>query len=107
MIKRLLTLLLCLSLLYASGICEAVSADDAITIKVGIYENQPKFFTDENGNASGFWPDIIEYIASQEKWEIEYVHGTWTECLERLEQNEIAIPAGCSWRTRAPGWPAR
>ena len=89
--KRHLILLLCLSLLYVSFFSLAVSADNSITVKVGLYENSPKIFTDEKGNASGFWPPIIEYIASREGWEIEYVPGTWTECLTRLENNEIDI----------------
>jgi signal transduction histidine kinase len=82
---------LCLLLLYVSIFGVAVAADDSITVRVGIYENQPKIFTDDQGNASGFWPDIIEYIASKEGWKIEYIHGTWTECLKRLENNEIDI----------------
>jgi signal transduction histidine kinase len=82
---------LCLLLLYVSIFGAAVAADDSITVRVGIYENQPKIFTDDQGNASGFWPDIIGYIASKEGWKIEYIHGTWTECLKRLENNEIDI----------------
>jgi len=82
-------LLLCLSFICACAFGAVVSADDSITVRVGIYENYPKIFTDEKGNASGFWPDIIEYIASEEGWRIEYVPGTWAECLTRLENNEI------------------
>jgi len=67
-----------------------VSADDSITLKVGLYENEPKIFT-EKGKATGFWPDIIDYIASKENWKIEWVHGTWNECLERLESGKIDI----------------
>lgn len=66
-----------------------VSADDVKIVKVGIYENQPKIFTDDNGSAAGFWPDVIGYIASQEGWKVQYVPGTWTECLKRLENKEI------------------
>ena len=79
--KRLIMLLLCLSVLYASGISAAASASDATNIKVGVYENQPKIFTDGQGEASGCWPDIINYTASEEGWEIEYAHGTWTQSL--------------------------
>ena len=68
-----------------------VAADDSKIIRVGIYENQPKIFTDDKGNASGFWPDIIGYIALKEGWNIQYVHGTWNECLQRLAKNEIDI----------------
>jgi len=89
--KRYLILLVGLLLFYTSFFSATVSADDSITVRVGIYENSPKIFTDDKGNASGFWPDIIEYIASKEGWKIEYVHGTWTECLTRLENTEIDI----------------
>ncbi len=83
--------LLFFSLLYAFLFGVPVSADDPITLRVGIYENSPKIFTDENGDAAGFWPEIIAYIADEEGWQIEYVHGTWSESLERLGNNEIDI----------------
>ncbi len=90
-LKRYFILLLCLSLLCAPIFGMTASADDSVIVRVGIYENSPKIFTDETGKASGFWPDIIEYIASEEGWEIEYIPGTWEECLRRLGQNEIDI----------------
>jgi signal transduction histidine kinase len=82
---------LCLLLLCVGLFGRVVAADDSVTVRVGIYENQPKIFTDDNGNASGFWPDIIGYIASEENWKIDYIHGTWSQCLERLENNEIDV----------------
>ncbi len=78
-----------LALLYALFFTALVSADSPLTVKVGIYNNEPKIFMDEQGNPSGFWVDIIEHIASQEGWEIQYVPGTWQECLTRLENGEI------------------
>ena len=89
--RIIITSIFMLIALYAVGISAAASANDGVIIKVGVYENQPKIFTDVQGNVSGFWADIIEYIAAEEGWQIEYVHGTWTECLERLELNEISI----------------
>ena len=87
--KKLLLLLLALTLLYTAVICAAASANGTVVIKVGIYENKPKIFTDDDGNPAGLWLDIISYIANKEDWQIEYVHGTWTQCLERLKNNEI------------------
>ena len=87
--KMYFMLLLCLSLLCTFVFGIVIAANDSTVVRVGIYENSPKIFTDEKGNASGFWPDIIEYIASQEGWKIEYIHGTWDQCLQRLENNEI------------------
>ena len=83
--------LILILILFISIASAAVAADDPKTIRVGIYENQPKIFTDDQGNASGFWPDIIEDIASDEGWAVEYKHGTWSECLSMLENNEIDI----------------
>lgn len=87
----LVFLLLCFSLFYVPIFGMPVSADNFLTLRVGLYENSPKIFTDENGDAAGFWPDIIEYIAAEEGWEIEYVPGSWAESLDRLEKNEIDI----------------
>ena len=60
-------------------------------IRVGVYENRPKIFTDEEGNIAGLYADILNHIASKEGWELKYVHGNWAEGLERVEKNEIDI----------------
>ncbi|MDD5038915.1 MAG: PAS domain S-box protein, partial [Dehalococcoidales bacterium] len=89
--KMRLVLLLGFLLLSATVLSPVASANDSITLRVGLYENSPKIFSDSKGYASGFWPDIIDYIASKEGWEIEYVSGTWEQSLTRLENNEIDI----------------
>ncbi len=75
----------------STGTAGISAADPSLTVKVGLYENEPKIFTDAQGKASGFWPEIITYIASKENWKIEYVKGTWQESLQRLERAEIDI----------------
>ncbi len=87
--KKCSILLLCASLLALLVPSAAASAGDSITVRVGVYENSPKIFADEEGRASGFWGDIVKYIASEEGWRVEYVPGTWNECLTRLQSNEI------------------
>ncbi len=62
-----------------------------LNLKVGVYENSPKIYTNDEGEVRGFFPDILTYIASKEKWEIEYVHGSWSEGLSHLETNQIDI----------------
>lgn len=59
-------------------------------VKVGIYDNKPKIYM-EDGEVKGFFADIVNEIAKNENWEVEYVYGTWAEGLERLENNEIDI----------------
>ena len=87
--KRILAATLFSSFIITAVISSVVMADNGWLVRVGIYENEPKIFTDDEGNAAGFWPDLTRYIAQKEGWEIEWVHGTWAECLDRLEKNEI------------------
>lgn len=60
-------------------------------LKVGVYENAPKIFTDADGQPAGLFVDILEQIAKENGWELEFVHGYWAESLERLERGEIDI----------------
>ncbi|MBN2152156.1 MAG: transporter substrate-binding domain-containing protein [Candidatus Lokiarchaeota archaeon] len=64
---------------------------DGLHVRVGVYENAPKVFTDENGDWVGFWPDIVEYMAGEEGWIIEYVEGNFTEGLNRVKNKTIDI----------------
>lgn len=88
-VKSILLVLTILILISAGNV--TANADDQSSIRIGLYQNQPKIFTDDKGNAAGFWTDIIEYIAQQEGWNIQYVPGTWTDCLNRLEAGVIDI----------------
>lgn len=61
------------------------------TIKVGVYDNPPILYKDGNGQYKGLSIEILEHIASKEGWDLEYVSGTWPECLERLESGKTDI----------------
>ena len=49
------------------------------TVRVGVYQNEPKVFMDENGHASGFFVDLLEEIAAREGWTLVYVPCEWVE----------------------------
>ncbi|MBF0225975.1 MAG: transporter substrate-binding domain-containing protein [Desulfobacterales bacterium] len=68
-----------------------VFSEDTLLIKVGIYENHPKVYTDENGAVAGLFPDILKSIASIEGWAIQYVPANWTECLNNIELGNIDV----------------
>ncbi|MBW1753546.1 MAG: transporter substrate-binding domain-containing protein, partial [Deltaproteobacteria bacterium] len=55
------------------------------TVKVGVHQNTPLTFIDENGKVGGFFIDLLESIADKENWEIEYVQSSFSECLSNLE----------------------
>jgi PAS domain S-box-containing protein len=60
-------------------------------VRIGVYENPPLSFTNENGIAQGFVIDLLEEVARQEKWELDYVACEWDVCLTKLEQGEIDL----------------
>ena len=66
-------------------------------LRVGVYDNYPLVFVEKNGKVSGFLIDILEYIGSKENWKIDYVPGSWTDCLERLERQEIDLLVGIEY----------
>ncbi|RPH39059.1 MAG: sensor histidine kinase, partial [Desulfobulbaceae bacterium] len=82
-----------ISLIFQFFICQAAVAEivEDRTVRVGIYENEPKVFTSEAGKPAGIFIDIIEFIAKSEGWKIKYVPGTWNEGLERLAKGEIDL----------------
>lgn len=65
-------------------------ADDR-KLRVNLTENAPLVYPDENGNAAGFYPEILRYIAKQEGWRLEFVHDTWKNSLQLLEDGNIDI----------------
>lgn len=70
---------------------QGMSDQASRVIRVGLYENNPKIFTDNSGKPSGFFIELLEEIAVKENWKIEYVKGTWADLLDSLEKGEIDL----------------
>lgn len=66
-------------------------AQSRMPVKVGVYQNTPLTFIDENGKVGGFFIDILESIAGKENWKIEYVQSSFSEGLSNLESGRIDL----------------
>lgn len=66
-------------------------ADSAAVLRAGIYHNHPKVFLDQDGNPAGIFVDVLEEIARREDREIDYLYGSWSENIRRLEEGEIDL----------------
>jgi ABC-type amino acid transport substrate-binding protein len=93
MFRFLLLILAAGFVLVAAGL--PLCAQDII--RVGIYQNEPLVFTDADGITKGIYPEILDYIAKMEGWRIEYVEGSWSECIGRLERGEIDLLVGIGY----------
>jgi signal transduction histidine kinase/ABC-type amino acid transport substrate-binding protein len=94
MSRNRIFLLICLltALFVVPGLTVAESIPSKpLKIRAGAYENYPKVYTDNEGNVVGVFPEILNTIASREGWQIEYVPGSWSQSLARLEKNEIDL----------------
>ncbi|MHB0857684.1 MAG: PAS domain-containing protein [Anaerolineae bacterium] len=66
-------------------------ASPEILVRVGVYENWPLVFRDEQGQYSGIYVDLLDHVAAEAGWRLRYVPGTWPESLQRLERGEIDL----------------
>ncbi len=78
-------------LVLTSTIPNLCHAEEATVVKIGVYDNAPIVFKNKSEGYSGLSVEILEYIATKEDWEIEYVFGSLAQCLERLERGDIDL----------------
>ncbi|QIA07981.1 PAS domain S-box protein [Draconibacterium halophilum] len=58
-------------------------------VKVGAFNFYPAIFQDTDGEIKGFYVDAFHEIEAKENIEFQYVFGTWDECLQRIQDEEI------------------
>ncbi len=65
-------------------------------VRVGVYDNPP-FLTVDGNDVTGIIPDIIDEVALEHDWDVEYVVGTWPEQLENLDSGSITVVGPVAW----------
>ena len=68
----------------------ALYAQDRI-VRVGVYQNAPQVFIDDQGVAKGIYVDLLKEVALREGWEIEFVQGTFASGLEDVKNGDLDI----------------
>ncbi|MFH2051739.1 MAG: transporter substrate-binding domain-containing protein [bacterium] len=81
----------------------AAGQDDRPTVRVGVFSVEPIVFLDGDGRPQGVYVDLIEAVAEQEGWRLQYVPGTWNEGLERLKTGRIDLMTSVSYATERLG----
>lgn len=65
-------------------------------VRVGIYDKPPLSMVDNQGAVQGFVVDLLDLIAAEEGWTLEYVACRWDECNSLLALGEIDMLAPIS-----------
>ncbi len=73
-------------------------------VRVGVYHNPPIVALDGSGTVQGFTIDILRSIAGAEGWELVFVPGTWSECLERLRAGRIDLQVAIAYTPERARW---
>ena len=60
-------------------------------LRVGVYNNKPTIFADTDGKAKGLFIDILEEIAVNEGWKLEYVYGHFSGLFDELKAGTIDL----------------
>lgn len=63
-------------------------------VRVGAYQDPPSIWTDEQYQVRGFLPDLLEHIARQEGWQLEYVPMNWCDSVQKLVDDEVDLLPG-------------
>ena len=60
-------------------------------LRVGLYENEPKIYTGADGRPAGLFVELLQKIADNEGWRLEFHNCEWAKCLEALGEGELDI----------------
>ena len=60
-------------------------------VRVGLYQNPPKVYTDATGHPAGLFIELLEAIARAENWQLRYVPCQWSDCLDQLAAAELDL----------------
>lgn len=69
----------------------ASPASGSPTVRIGVYQNEPKVYTGPDGRPAGLFVDLIQAMADREGWPLQFVHCTWAECLDWLDTGAIDL----------------
>jgi PAS domain S-box-containing protein len=60
-------------------------------VRVGVYQNYPLMFKAESGKPAGFGYEVLSQLAEKEKWDLEFVYGSWSEVFKMLKAGEVDV----------------
>ncbi|WP_449446745.1 EAL domain-containing protein [Thermomonas brevis] len=76
---------------WATGARRGGGAADGPTLRVGLYENAPKIYRDKDGHPAGLFVELLDAIAREEGWRLQYVPCQWSDCLAQLQAGQLDL----------------
>ncbi|CAM5219869.1 Diguanylate cyclase (GGDEF)-like protein/PAS domain S-box-containing protein OS=Castellaniella defragrans OX=75697 GN=HNR28_000027 PE=4 SV=1 [Castellaniella defragrans] len=90
--SRLPHLIRALTLVLGSlGLWLCAATSQALTLRVGIYDQKPDVYIAPNGRPAGILGELLDEIARNEGWTLEPQACTWARCMQLLEAGQIDL----------------
>jgi PAS domain S-box-containing protein len=81
----------------ADGAAPAANPTPPRLVRVGLYQNPPKILRDEAGQPAGIFVDLLEQIAEEENWQLNFVDCPWSDCLKELQRGSLDLMPDVAW----------
>lgn len=85
--RTILLLVFASTLLTTQGLAQ----HNGRVVRVGIFQVHPLVFVDDSGHPAGLYVDLLDEVAANEGWQVQYVEGTWAEGLQRVRNGTIDL----------------
>jgi Signal transduction histidine kinase len=59
-------------------------------VKLGVFQASPLVFVEKEA-PKGLFIDLVEHFADEMDWRVQFVRGTWSDLLAKLERGEIDL----------------
>jgi len=91
MISKIAFLLFFILFSATSVFAHGIKDEPGQVIRIGVFPNPPVAFKDDKGKWRGISIDVLQAIANQKGWKLEYVEGSFSKLLKNFEADEIDI----------------
>ncbi len=71
--------------------CAVLADKNSQIFRIGVFPLEPLNFVDSSGKAAGFNIDLIKEAFKDYQRQPVFVPGSWNECMERLQKQEIDL----------------
>ena len=75
------------------------AAADSVRIRAGLEQNPPLSFIDANGQPAGLLVDILNQVATERDWIIDYRPDTFQNCLDKLRRHDLDLMVTIAYST--------
>lgn len=92
---RTLLYIILIFLLLNSSVVFAIN-DEPLMVKVVVFNNRPMNFY-EGGQSGGFFVDLIDQVAKEEGWTLEFIESDFAGGLKMIESGDADLMLGVAW----------